>query len=142
MWFRKSEGERDPNADLVDELVRAVHDQIQKDGSARTPAHSADEKKRALTERWRGARIVAAVMDDGIASITKTGVMREHEDGEGNKWGEPAKFPNARGRIEAVSTSHGGYIQLTNGMDVCLHIRGEGGVPLPDQELGLELSLR
>jgi hypothetical protein len=143
MRFKKSVAEQDPTtADLVDELVRAVHDQIEEDGSARTPAFAADERRQTLTERWKGARLVAAAVEDGTASIHKQGVDHEVGDGAGDTWIEAVEFPSAQGRIKAVSPSQGGWIELTNGTDICLGLRGEDGIPLPDQELGLELSLR
>jgi hypothetical protein len=101
----RSQVERNLGSDLIGAVTSSVHEQIAQDGSARTPAGSADERKMRLTEHFKDAHIVAHLVDDGRASIHKRGVTHEVGDGS-DTWIESVDFSKGKGRIAEVSSSH------------------------------------
>jgi hypothetical protein len=129
--------QKNSGTDLALDLVLATIDQLQEDGSYRTPDGRADERARILTEKYRGTSIMAKVIESGFATITKRDCYQN--DGDGNL--DLVRFDFTEGDVEYVSPAHGGFIELTDGTCISFNSHGQNGSLPEGYKLGLELNV-
>ncbi|HVV26200.1 MAG TPA: hypothetical protein VHC21_04190 [Candidatus Saccharimonadales bacterium] len=131
------------NPDLLTDLLEAVKDQYEEDGTLLTPYDSDRERREVLTERWAGTIIAAKVLEDSPVRIVKQGDEGIYEDVgkyEKGKYFAPKPFPEMAGVIDSVSPAYGGYIALDRNWSVVLPNR-DGKRLLQAPELGLSIEI-
>jgi len=108
-----------PQAPLVRDLVKAVNQQFEADGTFKTLPGNAEWATKQLSEKYAGSLIIAKVSDASDVLIFRRGLY-EH-DGDGNY--EYVRFHEAVGVVQEISPSNGGYISLEGGMTIALPLR-------------------
>jgi hypothetical protein len=131
---------RTPGEALLHDLLAAVAEELE-DGSIRAELGGTESRRQELGRRWRGTTVFARVADGSPVSIIKEGLSEPVDDGEGHHHYEPVEFNGAVGRVKEMTPAYGGYIVLTDKMNVCLpHLTKGQSLPAVN-ELGLDIEV-